>query len=67
MRTVAVAAPIAYFAMQRWLDTFAYHTGLSWWLFALAGLLALLIALLSVSYQATRAALVNPVKSLRYE
>ena len=64
---VAVATPIAYFVMERWLGTFAYHAGLSWWLFGLAGLLALLVALLTVSYQATRAAFVNPVKSLRYE
>ncbi len=64
---VALAAPIAYFVMARWLGTFAYHAGLSWWLFGLAGLVALFIALFTVSYQATRAALVNPVQSLRYE
>jgi putative ABC transport system permease protein len=62
-----VAAPLAYIAMQRWLDDFAFRIELSWWIFALAGGTALLIALLTVSYQAIRAAMADPVKSLRYE
>jgi putative ABC transport system permease protein len=61
------ATPIAYFAMQKWLENFAYKTELSWWIFALAGLLALGIALLTVSWQSWKAARRNPVESLRYE
>jgi len=62
-----IACPIAWFAMNRWLQNFAYKTELSWWIFALAGLIALLIALLTVSWQSWRAANKNPVESLRYE
>ncbi|NIQ96180.1 MAG: FtsX-like permease family protein, partial [Desulfuromonadales bacterium] len=61
------AAPVAYFAMGRWLDDFAYRIEISWWIFLMAGLFALLIALLTVSYQSIKAALADPVKSLRYE
>ena len=61
------AWPLAYYLMNGWLENFAYRIGISWWVFALAGGLALLIALLTVSTQAVRAALANPVKSLRYE
>ncbi len=62
-----VAAPLAYLAMDRWLDTFAYRTDIAWWTFAVAGAGALSVALLSVGYQSIRAALADPVKSLRYE
>ncbi|MCI0696538.1 ABC transporter permease [candidate division KSB1 bacterium] len=62
-----IAWPIAWYAMNRWLQDFAYRVHLSWWVFALAGGLALLIALLTVSTQAIRAALANPVEALRYE
>ncbi len=62
-----LAAPPAYFAMRRWLDAFAYRVDLSWLIFLLAGLLALLVALLTVSYQSVKAALADPVESLRYE
>ncbi len=62
-----VATPIAYYAMNKWLENFAYKTGLSWWIFALAGVLALGIALLTVSWQSWRAATRNPVEALRYE
>ena len=62
-----VAAPVAYLAMDRWLDTFAYRIEISWQIFLMAGLTAIGIALLTVSYQAIRAALADPVKSLRYE
>jgi len=62
-----IAAPIAYYAMNRWLENFAYKISLSWWIFALAGLVALLIALLTVSLQTYRAANKNPVEALRYE
>ncbi len=62
-----VAAPLAYFAMQQWLQDFVYRIEISWPIFLMAGLAALGIALLTVSYQAVRAALANPVKALRYE
>ena len=62
-----LAVPIAYFVMQRWLEGFAYRIVLSWEVFVLAGVLALLIAQTTVSYQAIRAALTDPVKALRYE
>ena len=62
-----VAAPVAYIAMDRWLNDFAYRIDLSWSIFVVAGLIALLVALSTVGYQAVRAAVANPVKSLRYE
>ncbi|WP_167618732.1 ABC transporter permease [Maribellus sediminis] len=62
-----IATPAAWYAMNKWLENFAYKTNLSWWIFALAGLLALGIALLTVSFQSWRAATRNPVESLRYE
>lgn len=63
----AVATPLAYFAMQRWLQDFAYRVDIGWWIFALAGGIALVIALLTVSFQAIKAAVANPVEALRYE
>jgi len=62
-----IATPIAYYAMHKWLQNFAYKTELSWWIFALAGLLALGIALVTVNWQSWRAATRNPVEALRYE
>jgi putative ABC transport system permease protein len=62
-----IACPIAWYAMHKWLENFAYKTELSWWIFALAGLIAMGIALLTVSFQSWRAATRNPVESLRYE
>ncbi len=62
-----IAIPIVWFAMNKWLENFAYKTSLSWWIFALAGLLALVIALVTVSWQSWRAANKNPVEALRYE
>ena len=62
-----IATPVAYYVMQKWLENFAYKTNLSWWIFALAGLLALGIALLTVSWQSWKAATRNPVEALRYE
>jgi putative ABC transport system permease protein len=62
-----IACPLAWFAMNKWLQNFAYKTQLSWWIFAIAGLIALIIALLTVSWQSWRAATKNPVESLRYE
>ena len=62
-----IATPIAWYVMHQWLQDFAYKTELSWWIFALAGLLALGIALLTVSWQSWKAATRNPVEALRYE
>jgi len=62
-----IATPVGWYVMQRWLQNFAYRTELSWWIFAIAGLLALGIALLTVSWQSWKAATKNPVESLRYE
>ncbi len=62
-----IATPIAYFVMNKWLENFAYKTSLSWWIFALAGLLALGVALVTVSFQSWKAATRNPVEALRYE
>jgi len=62
-----IAWPVAYFAMQRWLENFAYRIELGFGTFFLAAALALIIALLTVSYNAIKAALSNPVDSLRYE
>jgi putative ABC transport system permease protein len=63
----AIAAPLAGYFMYKWLNGFAYRTSLAWWMFATAGATALIIALLTVSYQAVKAAVANPVKSLRTE
>jgi len=63
----AIAAPLAWWAMHKWLEDFAYRTGISWWVFALSGMLMALIALLILSIHTIRAALNNPVKSLRTE
>jgi putative ABC transport system permease protein len=62
-----ISTPIAWYAMHKWLENFAYKTTLSWWIFAISGLLALGIALLTVSFQSWKAATKNPVEALRYE
>ncbi|MEM8507374.1 MAG: ABC transporter permease [Bacteroidota bacterium] len=62
-----VAVPFSWYAMNKWLAAFAYRTELSWWIFALAGVLALFIALFTVSWQSYKAAIVNPVQTLRDE
>ena len=64
---LVIASPIAWYVMQKWLADFAYKIDIAWWMFALAGLLAIGIALLTVSFQSIKAALVNPVRSLRSE
>ncbi|GAB3557493.1 ABC transporter permease [Spirosoma fluminis] len=64
---LVLAVPLAWWALSQWLRTFAYHQALSWWLFGLAGLLAITIAFLTVSYQSIKAARMNPVKSLQSE
>ena len=62
-----IATPIAYYGMNRWLQSFAYRTVMSWWIFALAGIISLAIVLLTVSWLTFRAARRNPVESLKYE
>jgi putative ABC transport system permease protein len=62
-----LAAPVAYFAMRRWLEEFAYRIDLAWWIFVVAGVLTVAIALLTVSYQSWKAALADPVRNLRHE
>ncbi|RRB18404.1 FtsX-like permease family protein [Larkinella knui] len=64
---IVLAVPVAWYAMDQWLQGFAYRITIHWWMFALAGLLALAIALLTVSFQSIKAALMNPVTSLRSE
>jgi putative ABC transport system permease protein len=64
---IIIASPIAWLIMHRWLQDFAYRTDIAWWVFAAAGLLAIAIALATISFQAIRAAMANPVKSLRTE
>lgn len=71
LKLVLIAAPIAFivagYAMNQWLQDFAYRTSLSWWVFLLAAILAAIVALVTISFQAIKAALANPVKSLRSE
>jgi putative ABC transport system permease protein len=62
-----IASPAAWFFMRKWLENFAYRTTLSWWIFALAGVLALGISLLTVSWQSWKTATRNPIEALRYE
>ena len=64
---IVIASPLAWYAMSQWLKDFAYRIDIEWWMFALAGLVAVGIALLTVSFQSVKAALMNPVKSLRSE
>ena len=62
-----IASPVAWWVMHKWLQDFAYRINISWWIFLGAGLLAIIIALGTISFQAIRAAIANPVKSLRTE
>jgi putative ABC transport system permease protein len=64
---IVLASPVAYFFMNKWLADFAYRIDIQWWMFAAAGAAAVAIAFLTVGFQSVRAALVNPVKSLRSE
>ena len=64
---LVVASPVAYYLTDKWLADYAYRINMEWWIFALAGVLAVAVALLTVSYQAIRAALMNPVESLKTE
>jgi len=64
---VAIATPVTWYVLHKWLANFAYKTTLSWWIFALSGLMAIGIAVLTVSWQSWKAATRNPVEALRYE
>jgi len=64
---IVIASPIAWYFMQQWLQDFTDRTNISWWIFGLAGLCAVFVALITVSFQAIKAAMANPVKSLRSE
>src|SRR5258706_8588007 len=65
--SILIAIPIAYYFMHNWLQNYQYRTDLSWWIFAATGIGALLITLMTVSFQSIKAAIANPVKSLRTE
>jgi putative ABC transport system permease protein len=62
-----IATPMAWYASQQWLQNFAYQTPISWWIFLLAGIIALMIVMLTVSWQTFKVARRNPVEALRYE
>jgi len=62
-----IALPLAWFGMHKWLENFAYRTNVSWWTFALAAFVSVFIAFVTISFQAIKAALANPVNSLRTE
>lgn len=65
--SIVIAVPVAWYVMDLWLHDFEYRIGIQWWVFAVSGILAIVVSLATVSYQAIRAALLNPVKSLRSE
>jgi ABC-type antimicrobial peptide transport system permease subunit len=65
--SLLIAIPVAWWAMTEWLQAFAYRVDIGWWVFVIAGLLAIIIALVTISFQAIKAALANPIKSLRSE
>ena len=62
-----IAAPVAWWLMYNWLQNYSYRAPIQWWVFAMAGVVSILIAIITVSYQAIKAAIANPVKSLRTE
>ena len=64
---ILIATPVAWWAMNKWLQAFVYRVEISWWMFGLAGCIAVIIAMITVSFQAIKAAIENPVKSLRTE
>jgi putative ABC transport system permease protein len=59
---ILIATPVAWWAMSKWLQAFAYRIEIRWWMFALAGCIAVIIAMVTVSFQAIRAAVANPVR-----
>ncbi|MBS1529213.1 MAG: FtsX-like permease family protein, partial [Bacteroidetes bacterium] len=67
LTAITIATPAAWYLMNKWLQNFAYRINMQWWMFVVAGLLAIMIAFATIGYQAIKAALMNPVKSLRSE
>ncbi|MXV51478.1 FtsX-like permease family protein [Pedobacter sp. HMF7647] len=65
--SILVASPIAWWVMNKWIQNFVYRIPINWWMFAIAGVIAMLITLITISFQAIKAAMANPVKSLRTE
>jgi ABC-type antimicrobial peptide transport system permease subunit len=65
--SITIVIPLSYYFMHQWLQNYAYRTSISWWVFALAGASAVIITIITVSYQSIKAALANPVDSLRSE
>jgi putative ABC transport system permease protein len=65
--SLVIASPIAWYAMSKWLENYVYRISVQWWMFAVAGIAALVIAFATISFQAVKAALANPVRSLRSE
>ena len=64
---VLIASPLAWYFMHKWLQDFAYRISIGWWIFIAAGSLALMMAFITIAFQATKAGIANPVKSLRNE
>jgi putative ABC transport system permease protein len=64
---LVIASPLAWWLMNIWLQNFAYRIDMQWWVFLIAGIISVLIAFITVSFQAIKAAIANPVKSLRSE
>ena len=71
MKLIAISSllafPVAWYAMHSWLQNYAYHIAIKWWVFVLAGAASIVIALITISFQTIRAAVVNPIRSLRSE
>jgi putative ABC transport system permease protein len=67
MIALVIAIPVGLISMNKWLQDFAYHIQIGWWIFAIAGLASVLIAFVTISFQAIKAAVANPVQSLRSE
>jgi putative ABC transport system permease protein len=67
LAAIIIAVPVAWLSMDRWLENYAYRIQLSWWIFVVSGITAVIIALMTISWQSWRAATRNPVEALRYE
>jgi putative ABC transport system permease protein len=64
---IVISSPIAWYLMQKWLQDFAYRISIEWWVIAIAGFAAILVAFITISFQSIKAAIANPVNSLRSE
>jgi len=64
---IVIAIPVSWFGMDKWLQSFAFQTNISWWIFAISGIVAILIAYLTIIFQALKASRTNPVEALKYE